>query len=208
MNLFKKLKSYILPKEVDFFGNLTKQSRMTEAIVTELYNIYISTSGDATELRSLITESKNMRTKNLIELNAVLITPVDREAISRAYVNLYWIVLSIKHLDMEIGSYDIKSLNEYENILVNLKQQMNVMSTCFQLLKDNKHSDVLSNVYQVIHLDNTLILDYSRHLNKLFDGKDMKHILQHKEILSQLKEISKRIHFCANSVEDIVFKMN
>jgi hypothetical protein len=31
--------------------------------------------------------------------------------------------------------------------------------------------------------------------------------LMHKEILSQLKEISKRIHVCANQLEDIIFKL-
>ena len=45
-------------------------------------------------------------------------------------------------------------------------------------------------------------------LVKLFENKDINHVLKHKEILTQIKEISKRIHICGNHLEDIVFKMN
>ncbi len=208
MGLLKKLSGYILPKEVDFFGNLEAQSKISENIVAELYEMYVAKTGQDENIRKLINAAKQMRTDNAMELNGVLITPVDKEAISRVYTNLYWIVLSVKHLDVEITAYEIDSLAEYEPIFSNLKQQMNEMTVCLGLLKEKKFDSVIAKVYSIIHLDNLLILEYSSQLTKLFSGNDMKRILQHKEVLAQLKEISKRIHFCADCVEDIVFKMN
>jgi len=43
---------------------------------------------------------------------------------------------------------------------------------------------------------------------KLANSKDMKEVFMHKELLNQLKEISKRMQMCANSLEDIVMKMS
>jgi hypothetical protein len=136
MNLLKKLGSYILPKEVDFFGNLTKQSQISQRVVEQLYEQYVNKSLESDKLHGLIAEAKEMRANNLIELNDVLITPVDKEAISRAYTGLHWIVLSVKHLDVEIRAYQINSLTEYEVLFSSLKKQINELTGCFQLLKE------------------------------------------------------------------------
>jgi uncharacterized protein len=208
MSLLDKLKHYILPKEVDFFGNLRHQCRITEDIVEELYRAYVLDAGDTAKMQALIAEAKKMRARNLVELNNVLITPVDKEAISRTYVNLHWIVLSIKHLDVEIAAYAIRTLKEYEPLFGNLKDQMHALTGCFLLLKEKRYQAVQDRVYGIIHFDNELIRTYSDQLAALFRGDDLKRILQHKEILSQIKEVSKRIHVCANTVEDMVFKMS
>ena len=208
MNFFKKLSGFILPKEVDFFGNLNQQSTITQQIVNTLYGIYIERSKTSLQLDEAIGKANELRIKNLIELNNVLITPVDKEAISRVYLSLDWIVLSIKHLDVEINAYKISSLAEYEKIFIFLKEQMEKMDECFALLKKKKYNEVLKKINDIIRLDDELIKEYSGQLSALFDSDSTKHILRHKEILSQLKEVSKRIHVCANTMEDIVFKMN
>jgi len=208
MKIFEKLKGFILPQEIDFFGNLLQQSTITWQIVNELNEIYIKKTGDSEKLSNMIAEAKQLRSGYLKELNEALITPVDREAISRTYVNLHWVVLSVKHLNVEINTYKIKDLNEYEIILSLLSMQMKEMSKCFDLLKKKQLNEVHGFIYEIVHLDNMIIKEYSENLAVLFEGNDMKHILQHKEILSQLKEVSKRIHIAANSLEDMVFKMS
>lgn len=208
MSFFKKLSGFILPKEVDFFGNLSNQSTITQHIVTTLHDIYIKKTKTSEHLDIAIKEANELRIKNLTELNNVLITPVDKEAISRVYLSLDWISLSVQHLDVEINAYNITSLFEYEKIFSLLKDQMEKMSTCFSYLKKKKYNEVLNETNDIIRMDDGLIKEYSVQVAILFKNDSMNFILGHKEILSQLKEVSKRIHVCANNVEDIVFKMH
>jgi uncharacterized protein len=208
MKLFKKLAGFILPKEVDFFGNLCNQSAVTQHIVTTLRDIYIEKTKTTEHLDKAIEDANELRIKNLEELNNVLITPVDKEAISRVYLSLDWITLSIQHLNVEIGAYNVSSLNVYEKIFNLLKNQMEQLSSCFSLLKKKKYSEVMDGMNDIIRLDDELIQEYAVQLAALFKNDSIKFILGHKEILFQLKEVSKRIHVCANNVEDIVFKMH
>jgi len=112
--MFKFLKSWILPKEIDFFGSLSKQSVATAGVINELSCFYLThTSEKSDSIFSLIDEAKKKRKLNLVELNSTFIPPVDKEAISRAYNNLHWIVLSIKHLLVETDTYKVYNLEQY-----------------------------------------------------------------------------------------------
>ena len=141
-------------------------------------------------------------------MNATFITPVDKEAISREHAQLYWVALSIKHLMVETDAYQIYQLNEYKNLFDLLKQEMYELTEGFKLLDAKKYKDVIQHIDQIIHLDNQFIQDYANELLILFKKSDLPHVFMHKEILSQLKEISKRIHVCANYLEDIIFKID
>ena len=206
MKFFKKLKSLILPKEINFFDELTEQSKITEQIIKELILKY--TSNENTDIFNLIKEAKKSKKLKLKQLEKTFITPVDREAISRSYSYLYWIVLSVEHLINELTTFDILQLNKYQKIMTLLNQQIEELTNSFGLFNTKKYDLILKKVNHIIKLDNELVLAYSQELNLLFQEKDMNYILKHKEVLSQLKEISKRIHFCANQIEDIVFKID
>lgn len=207
--MINKLKKWILPKEIDFFKSLSEQSLRTLNILEELSTFYTENSSqDAQHILNLIAESKKNRSTYLQDLNSTFITPVDRESISRAYSQLYWVALSIKHLIIEVDSYKIYHLSEYKDIFGLLQQEMSQLRDGFNGLSNKDYDAALKVISQIIHLDNELINNYAIHLAKLFNGSNMQHILMHKEILSQLKEISKRIHICANLIEDIVFKLN
>jgi len=208
MGIFEKLRSFILPKEVDFIENLRQQSLLTEKVVSELSNVYLLKSDNDKQIKRLSESAKKLRKENLIELNSVFITPVDKEAISRLFNNLYWIVLSIKHLEDEIDTYGIKKLVEYKEIFTLLDQQIKATTACFSHIQKKNFDEVMKETNKIIHLDNEVIKLYANYLAELFKNKDMQHVLQHREILSQLKEISKRVHVCSNYIEDLVFKMN
>ena len=132
--MLKKIKSWILPKEIDFFESLRQQSLMTTKIIDELADFYLTNpSKDSKKIFDLIDEEKIIRKSNLIELNSTFITPVDKEAISRAYVHLHWIVLSTKHLVVEINIYKIFELKNYYRIFELLQQEMQALSAGFRL---------------------------------------------------------------------------
>ncbi len=206
--MLKKLKDWILPKEIDFFGSLYKQSIATKAVIEKLIEYYSSDSNmDHDELFSLIEEAKNLRKIHIKELNSTFITPVDKEAISRVYTHLNWIVLSIKHLVIEADIYKIFDLKDYKNILDILFKEINELTSGIKYLSNKNYDKILLSIDKVINFDDNLIKEYASALAIIFQ-KAEKGQMEQKEILSQIKEISKRIHFCANYLEDIVFKLN
>ncbi|OMP32846.1 DUF47 domain-containing protein [Mangrovimonas sp. DI 80] len=207
--ILQKLKSWILPKEINFFNALVQQSLQTQYIIEALGNFYVgNTPKNQDALLGLIAGAKKSYSANLKELNATFITPIDKEAISREHNQLYWVTLSVKHLMVEIDTYQIYNLIEYSKLFDLLQQQMEQLTEGFKKLEAKQYEDVLKNIDQIIHLGNDLIKAYANALALLFKEQDMPHVLMHKEILSQLKEISKRIHICANLLEDIIFKIN
>ena len=207
--MFKKLKSWILPKEIDFFASLSQQCIATSAIIDELSKFYLEQhSQDTKPIFDLIDEAKKIRKVNIKELNSTFITPVDREAISRAYTSLHWIGLSVKHLVVEMNTYKIFNLKGYQNMFDILQREMNDLSDGFKSLSAKEYDKIIHQVNSVIHQDDSLIKEYAAILENLFNNQDMKYVLEHKEILSQIKEISKRIHLCGNLLEDIYFKLN
>ena len=204
-----KLKDWILPKEIDFFKLMSDQCIGTYRIIRELTVYYCSEhSGNPEYIFDLIVAANKNRSTNIRNLNATFITPVDKEAISRIFTQLYWVALSVKHLIVEINAYKIYDLKMYKNIFDLLFQEMSELSDGFNKLSKKEYDDTLKLIDHIIHLDNKLIKNYGIHLAQLFTEQNLQHILMHKEILSQLKEISKRIHICTNQLEDIVFKLN
>ncbi len=207
MNILDKLKEFVLPKEIDFFGDLEEQSKITEEIIEKLVLKY--TVNQKNNIFDLIEKAKKSKKNKIKELEKTFITPVDREAINRSYAHLYWITLSVEHFINELDIYGIHNLNKYDKILELLKEQITNIKIAYSFFNEKQYEQILHIVNQTIHLDNKLVLAYSTQLNLLFDeGKELAVTLKHREILSQLKEISKRIHFCANQIEDIVFKID
>jgi uncharacterized protein Yka (UPF0111/DUF47 family) len=207
--MLKKIKKWILPKEIDFFGMLLNQSKHTQSILGELNQLYTEeSSSDIKPLLESIRQVKNIRSENLKALNSSFITPIDREALSRAYSQLYWIVLSVKHLVVEIDTYKIYQLKEYEIIFKHLEEAISELTNGFEKLKEKKYQTIAENIDQVIHFDNKLIKAYAEILEKIFQEGEFPKLLMHKEILLQLREISKQIHICANILEDMIFKIN
>ena len=207
--MLKKIKQWILPKEIDFFGMLLNQSKSTQSILGELNRFYTEeSSADVEPLLTMIRQAKTIRSENLKALNSSFITPIDREALSRAYSQLYWIVLSVKHLVVEIDTYKIYQLKEYEIIFQRLEVALSELTNGFEKLKEKKYETIGENIDQIIHFDNKLIKDYAEILEKMFQEGQSPKLFMHKEILFQLREISKQIHICANLLEDMIFKIN
>ena len=155
MKIFKKLSSYILPETIDFFGQLTQQSEDTKSILSELKNFYIENSSkDTSCLFDFISKAKLSRKENLKQLNKVFITPVDKEAISRAYEHLHWIVLSIKHLIIEMDEFQIYHLKDYDTLLTLLYDEMDKLTEGFSMLNKKEYDEILKKTYEVIHHDN------------------------------------------------------
>ena len=199
---------FILPKEVDFDTALQAQARITRIIVSDLHNACVDDKLTALSSISVhADEARLLKTKNMNELLDVFIAPYDKESIYRIITQLDWIALSVKHFYFEIEAYNISSIREYQSIIELILEMASLLEQCITRLS--------TKTARTISLDTDLIHDQYDHVvalcaksvAELLKQEDCKHIIVHRDILAQLKEISQRIHVTANTLEDMAIKL-
>lgn len=203
------LKKYILPKEVDFLEGLEAHSLSVHKITRDLYLCFIEEKEEnCNAILNDEHEAQYIRDKNMKELFNAFITPIDRESIYRVIAQLDWIAMSIRHFVLQAKAYEITSLeNAYIDILSILNEQSLVLNMGFNNLKKSNISLVAQNAQSVRDNYEKFI---ELHIAKMADiakSKDIQDMFIQKELLIQLKDISKRFQVTANSLEDIVVKM-
>lgn len=201
------IKKYILPKEVDFISALNQHVLIITKITNDLYECFIDCKKDSCDsILNGVNHEKQMREKNMRKLLSTFLTPIDRESIYRVITQLDWIAISITHFTLEAKAYEISKL-KYADIIKGIQLQAQLLSNGFKTIKSSPPNTAQS-AQKVRDTYNKVVSLYVKKMAKLANNKDMKEIFIQKELLKQLKEISKRMQMCANSLEDIVMKMS
>lgn len=202
------IKKYILPKEIDFLSALDEHAMIIKHIVDDLQKCFIEANEKSCQ--AILQDQHNaqaIRDQNMKNLLNVFITPIDRESIYRVITELDWIAISIRHFLIEAKSYQIHKENEVYNALIKkIQLQAELLTAGFKTLKSNRKKTAQS-AKRVRDSYDELMDIYVKEVSTLVESKDMEKIFIHKELLSQLKEISKRMRMTANSLEDIIMKM-
>lgn len=209
MNLVDVIKNFILPKEPKFFRSLSKQAATCRIIFRE-FALYLENQKikDLDRIFILIEEAKEVRKNNLKELFTTFITPVDKEAINRCYTQLYMIELSIKHLLIEIKTYEkinFEMLKDPFKILLDIMVQIEKSSL---LIQEAEYEKSLNAIEDVFHLSNQFSYAYAKILNDLYLNYESYSLNVNKEILIQFKSIIKHELELTNNLRDILFKLN
>lgn len=202
------IQNYLLPKEVDFNNALQKQVDASRNCVLDLC-LYCQ-KGDQSALKAILDDehqSRVLKHKNMHELQDVFITPYDKESIYRIITQLDWIALSVKHLAIELLAYKVKCPDHYDVIFKTLAEMAEALDEAFNYLAQKQLGKILK-IIETIHdnYDETTkncALAALRHLEE----DDIKVYMAHREILNQLKEVSRRIHISANTLEDMAMKI-
>ncbi len=204
------IKKFILPKEVDFISALIEHSLAVESIINALYLCFIEEKeASCKEILDNESQAQSIKEKNMNELLNAFITPIDRESIYRVITQLDWIAVSIRHFVLEAKAYRITSLDDgYTEIIGCIQQQSKSLQLGFQNLKGGDAVIVANHAQEVRDGYEALIERHIKMMAALADSGNMREMFVRKEILSQLKEIGKRMQVCANSLEDIVVKMS
>jgi len=203
------IQKYILPKELDFISALEEQSLIVNKIASDLYLCFIEENANSCEaIISDEHQAKEIREKNMNELLDTFITPFDRESIYRVITQLDWIALSVRHFVLEAQAYKIRQLDAtYADILKNIELQSSMLNVGFKNLKSSQKI-VIRNTQDIRDSYEALTDTYIQRMAELSENQDKKDTFIQRELLAQLKEISKRMQMCANSLEDIVMKMS
>jgi uncharacterized protein Yka (UPF0111/DUF47 family) len=199
------IQKFVLPKEVDLAAALQAQTSATRKIVHDLYAAYILHEGEAfSAIRNDTNETSAIKEKNMKELLDVFITPYDKESIFRIITQLDWVALSVKHFVVEVNAYhDKQALDVYRDIFELLKDMASLLEDGFMQLSKKELPSIA-----LIHDKYDQVVEYrAQHVAQLLQQEDCKHIIIHKDILAQLKEIAKRMHITANTLEDMAIKI-
>lgn len=209
MSILSFFKKYITPHELDFVGMLQEQSSSTHKMIEDLYICFIE--GSSENCKSIIEDehrTKHLKNKNMNQLLNSFITPIDRESIYRTITQLDWITDSVKHFVLEVQAYEIERLEEYKQMFHLILKASRTLHEGFETLSENDQAKVSRLADKTRRLSEKASEVYINEMVILSKSKDFRKVFIHKEILFQLKDISKRIHITANTLQDIVVKMD
>lgn len=202
------IRKYILPKQIDFDGALKKQAEVSCRSVTQLYQACIEKEESAfTAIESDEKQSRTLKKQNMKELLDVFLTPYDKESIYRIIIQLDWIARSVKHLTIDLSAYKVQCPPDYEPIFTALMRMAGNLEQGFSFLP-TKDAGKLMEIIEGIH-------DSYDHVAKLCALKAVEHLerdsvktyLAYRQILTQIKDVAKRIHLAADTLEDMTIKI-
>jgi hypothetical protein len=205
MGFIRKL---LLPNEVDFNLALCNQAHACKLMVDELYKACVNDDIGTLQLITTIAQhATEIKKQNMVQLLDVFLTPYDKESIYRMITQLDWIALSIKHFQLEAEVYDTHSLSEYEPILKLLVEMVNSLEDGVSKLPEKKLNLVACRTDEIHDQYDEVVGLCAKATAALMALDDCKRIIRHKDMLLQLKEIAKRIHVAANTLEDMAIKV-
>ena len=199
---------YLLPKEIDFNAALLAQAQSARLAITKLYEA--SHSDDAGILETIpdiSSQAAQLKTQNMSQLLGVFITPYDKESIYRMITELDWITLSVRHFYLETEAYDIDSLCDYQPILKVIQDMAEALEEGVAKLPEKKLQSIDPRINQIYEQYDQVVEACAHQHALLLEQDDLKRILRHKDMLMQLKEVARRIHISANSLEDMAIKV-
>ena len=202
------IKKYILPKEIDFISALHSHAMIIKKIIDDLEKCFISE--DDTHCLAILDDqhqAKKIRDNNMKDLLNVFITPIDRESIYRVITELDWIAISMRHFVIEAKAYHVSKLDEdYAPMIIQLQLQAELLTAGFKTLK----TDVVKTAESAKRVRDSYDILVDLHIQKMAHLATISNVKEqfiHRELLAQLKDISKRMRITANSLEDIIMKM-
>ena len=202
------IKKYILPEEVDFDRALQKQLAVGREMTLDFYAACMDSKTDLLdEIRRKGKSARELKSENLKKLLNVLITRYDRESIYRMIINLDWIALSLKHLATDVQVYHASGLDQYRDVLDALVAMPDMLQECLVLLP-RRDVTKISHILDHIHDTYDDVVEMCAHhgANRLREN-DTRAYLVHLQVLHQLKDLARRIHMAANSLEDMALKI-
>ena len=208
-SLTRRILHRVFPKVPNFFALLAEQSAQVGHSAALLVDYMGSgTSEAAKRIVDAEYEGDRLKVRNLTLLNEAFATPIDREDLHRAIINLDEIINSCKTIVVEMDS-DVLALKADKHCLqmaVCLKDGAEAVAAGYgRLASDPKagRADAEKSDKAVRSLTRT----HRRALAELFNDDDFHNIFRRKEIYNQLLRAGDRLNICNSTLLDIVVKL-
>lgn len=206
-SLLERIINRVFPKAPDFFTLLALQSEHVGLSVGRMVE-YMET-GDARigeMVRNDEHEADKIKIHNIHELNEAFSTPIDREDIYRAIMDLDDIVDYCKSTVNEMEALGLKPDKYSLEFSLHLKEGVSALTSGFGKLKTNPPA-AAADAAVARKAERVVEKTYRRAIAELFQGDDYKEIFRRREIYRHLSNAADRMAHCANTLHDIIVKM-
>jgi len=205
-SLLRRIVARIFPQTPDFFAMLAEEA-LQVAYATGLL-IEFMQNGDA-QIGECIKkeehEADRTKARNLHALNEAFSTPIDREDLYRAIMQLDEIVNYCKTTVFEMDELELKPDKHCLEMAMHIKFGCDALAHGFaKLAKEPARAAADADVAR--KAERKVERCYRLALGELFQGTDYIHMFKRREIYRHLSNAADRMANCANTLHDIVVK--
>ena len=207
-SIFRRLFERVFPKMPDFFGLLTEQCGYV-ANTAGLLVEFMETGDPAVgaRIRADEHEADKIKIRNLHTLNESFSTPIDREDIHRAIIDLDEVVNYCKTTVSEMDVLALTPDKHCVEMAMHLKIGADALASGYASLA-KAPGDAATHADAARKAERKVEKVYRRAIAELFKGDDYIHMFKRREIYRHLSNAADRMANCANTLHDIVVKMS
>lgn len=206
-SLFARLFERIFPKMPDFFAMLTRQCQQvaqTAGLLVEFMETAAPETGR--QIRKDEHEADRVKIHNLHTLNEAFSTPIDREDLYRAIMDLDEIVNYCKTTVSEMEVLGLAPDKHCLEMAMHIKLGTDALLLGFTRLATSP-ATAADDADTARKAERRVEKAYRRAIADLFQGDDYIHMFKRREIYRHLSNAADRMAHCANTLHDIVVKM-
>lgn len=206
-SIVSRLFERVFPKMPDFFSLLAEQCQNVAQTAGRL--VEFMESGDPAvgqSIRQDEHDADHIKIRNLHTLNEAFSTPIDREDIYRAIVDLDEIVNYCKSTVSEMEVLGLAPDKHCLEMAMHIKLGTDALVQGYsRLAKDPQAAAADADTAR--KAERRVEKNYRRAISELFVGDDYIHMFKRREIYRHLSNAADRMANCANTLHDIVVKM-
>ena len=206
-SLFARLLERIFPKMPDFFAMLTLQCQQvaqTAGLLVEFMETAAPETGR--HIRKDEHEADRVKIHNLHTLNEAFSTPIDREDLYRAIMDLDEIVNYCKTTVSEMEVLGLAPDKHCLEMAMHIKLGTDALLLGFTRLATSP-ATAADDADAARKAERRGEKASRRAIADLFQGDDYIHMFKRREIYRHLSNAADRMAHCANTLHDIVVKM-
>ena len=206
-SLIARVFDRVLPTAPDFFASLGEQSRQVERTVELLVEFMETGSADiGAQIQADEQRQDDIKVGNIHILNEAFSTPMDREDIYRAIVNLDEVVNFCKDTVNEMDALGVPP----DAFTLEMARLLHTGATALRNgygKLGRMTADAAEDAEHARKADRRVEKVYREALAELFKGDDYIKMFKTREIYRHLTNAAERMSHCASTLHDIVVKM-
>jgi uncharacterized protein Yka (UPF0111/DUF47 family) len=206
-SIFRRLFERVFPKMPDFFALLTEQCQHVAQTTGRLVE-FMETGDSAVgqSIRQDEHEADRVKIHNLHTLNEAFSTPIDREDLYRAIIDLDEIVNYCKTTVSEMEVLGLAPDKHCLEMAMHIKLGTDALAQGYARLA-KEPANAATDADSARKAERRVEKNYRRAIAELFVGDDYIHMFKRREIYRHLSNAADRMANCANTLHDIVVKM-
>jgi uncharacterized protein Yka (UPF0111/DUF47 family) len=206
-SVFGRFIDRIFPTMPDFFGVLAEQSAHVSQAVGLLVTLMETGDGDAgPQIKREEHVGDKLKARNLRLLNESFATPVDREDIHRAIMNLDEIINYCKTTVYEMEVFAVEPDRYLSEMARHLQEGAQALAAGYGKLKKTPHL-AAEDAMRARKAERNVEWVYRTALGHLFEGTNYNDMFKRREIYRHMSNVADRVANCADVLDDIVVKI-